>query len=93
VKAFYTKLSADRLDTADLFASWDQMTPDQRNACIAEVRIRHEALGDLESELVERNTQRMSFLECMFLGVPILCLILYKLLMVGGYVEPLGAEF
>ncbi len=65
------------------------MTPEQRDACVEEVRARADELNWMHEDLVERNTQRMSFLECLFLGLVILGPILYKLFLKDESVDSL----
>lgn len=92
VREFKLKLNYGRHSNADLFALWDRMTPDQREMCIEEMRALSDELECLLGELVERNTRRISFLECVFLGTLVLFPICYKVLIDCGWAEPIGQD-
>ena len=87
-KAFVLRLQRSQDEFADLLATWKRMTPAQRDACVEEVHARSYELTRLHSELVGRNTQRMSFLECVFLGFVILCPMFFKSLFTGERFDP-----
>ena len=87
-KAFVLRLQRSQDDFANLLGTWNRMTPAQRDACVEEVRARSDELVRLHSELVGRTTQRMSFLECVFLGLVILCPMFFKSLFTGERFDP-----
>jgi hypothetical protein len=87
--SFRLQLQRNQADFADLLATWDQMSPGQRKVCVAEIRHRMDSLQNMHADLVHSNTQRMSFLECVFLGLILLCPILYRAYMVGGGFDPI----
>jgi hypothetical protein len=89
LSAFKSKLQKGRQDIHDLLVTWDQMSQEQKDLCLEETRVRLDDLNKLYSQLVQRTTYRMSFLECIFLGVLYLLPILFNLwpvdeLMEGG---------
>jgi hypothetical protein len=76
---FDLQLQRSRDDFASLLSTWDKMTPEQQDACVEEVRVRADELSWMHDDLVERNMQRTSILECLFLVLVILGPLLCKL--------------
>jgi len=88
-KAFVLRLQRSQDEFSTLLSTWDRMTPAQQDACLEELNARSDALARLHSELVGRNTRRMSFMECVFLGVVLVCPMLFKFLFTGERFDPI----
>jgi hypothetical protein len=78
--AFSQRLTSGRLDIDDLLTRWEQMPMEQKRVVVGEIHFRSEELKNLSRELAWRISDRLSFGECLFLGLLVAMPILFKLL-------------